>query len=71
MFASNYPFGRAVRDVVITACDADQVRRVAEENGVDVSSQISELEQRAQQVCYFGRRFRRCAFPKACDQSVG
>ena len=27
-----------------------QVRRVAEENGVDVSSQIKELEQRAQQV---------------------
>ena len=28
-----------------------QVRRVAEENGVDVSSQIQELETRAKQVC--------------------
>ena len=28
----------------------EQVRRVAEENGVDVSSQIQELEHRAQQV---------------------
>ena len=28
-----------------------KVRRVAEENGVDVSAQIGELEQRAQQVC--------------------
>lgn len=27
-----------------------QVRKVAEENGVDVSTQIAELEMRAQQV---------------------
>ena len=30
-----------------------QVRKVAEENGVDVSGQIRELEERAKQVCYF------------------
>lgn len=28
----------------------DQVRKVAEQNGVDVSEQIQELEQRAKQV---------------------
>ena len=30
-----------------------QVRKVAEENGVDVSGQIRELEERAKQVCIF------------------
>ena len=38
------------RSLTLPPADAAQVRQVAEENGVDVSSQIKELEERAKQV---------------------
>jgi hypothetical protein len=38
-----------------------QVRKVAEENGVDVSSQIGELESRAQQVRFVWAPVRDCS----------
>ena len=42
----------AVQD---SRCGCMQVRKVAEENGVDVSGQIRELEERAKQVCILTR----------------
>jgi len=41
--------------------EPDQVRKVAEENGVDVSEQVKELEARAKQVGRFAHPVQFCA----------
>jgi hypothetical protein len=69
--ASKYRLGKRY-----VACDAHrrrthalipQVRKVAEENGVDVSSQIGELESRAQQVRFVWAPVRDCCMADAAS----
>lgn len=69
--ASKYRLGKRY-----VACDAHrhrthalipQVRKVAEENGVDVSSQIGELESRAQQVRFVWAPVRDCSMGDAAS----
>jgi hypothetical protein len=47
-----------------------QVRKVAEENGVDVSSQIGELESRAQQVRLVWASVRDCSRANVASSAV-